>query len=199
VADDLERACAQVGRFLYHFANLENQIDRAFAKLFDLSDNSANMITGSVDFYKRFNFVLTAVLDQTKDKKGQEQAERILNKVKQHNDDRQVIAHSRFEPAGDGVKFTRVVAREGSVKIPTPTWSKKEFEDRYAAMQKLEKQLERLVGKLKPAKTISLMAADFGTYALRVDPYQPRANLKAAIEANTAPAARMTVAKKSKR
>jgi hypothetical protein len=179
MANDLERACAQVGRFLYHFANLENQIDRAFAKLFDLSDNSANMIIGSVDLYKRFNFVLTAVLDQTKDKKGQERAEKILNKVRLHNNDRQVTAHPRFEPAGDGVKFTRVVAREGSVKIPDETWSKKKFEDKYAAMQNLEKELEQLVGKLKPAKTIYLMPADFGAYAMRADPYQPRGNLRA--------------------
>ena len=36
MADDLDRACAQVGRFMYHFANLENQIDAALTKLFEL-------------------------------------------------------------------------------------------------------------------------------------------------------------------
>jgi len=59
-SNDLERACAQVGRFLYHFALLEHQIDVALAKLFELDANSANTITGSVDFVKRWNFVLTA-------------------------------------------------------------------------------------------------------------------------------------------
>ena len=55
MVDDLERACAQVGRFLYHFAKLENQIDVAFAKLFELDTSYAEIITGSVDFLKRYN------------------------------------------------------------------------------------------------------------------------------------------------
>ena len=52
-SNDLDRACAQVGLFMYHFANLENQIDAAVAKLFELKDNTAQMINGSVDFFKR--------------------------------------------------------------------------------------------------------------------------------------------------
>jgi hypothetical protein len=96
MADDLERACAQVGRFLYHFAHLENQIDAALAKLFELDPNSANMITGSVDFYKRFNLVLTATLAQIDDEEKQKRVGKILNKVRTYNDGRQVVAHSRF-------------------------------------------------------------------------------------------------------
>jgi hypothetical protein len=38
---------------MYHFAHLENQIDAALAKLFELQDNTADMINGSVDFLKR--------------------------------------------------------------------------------------------------------------------------------------------------
>jgi hypothetical protein len=33
MADDLDRACAQVGRFLHHFALLEKEIDQALGKL----------------------------------------------------------------------------------------------------------------------------------------------------------------------
>jgi hypothetical protein len=171
VADDLDRACAQVGRFLYHFANLENQIDQAFSKLFDLSLNSANMITGSVDFYKRFNFVLTATLNQIKDAKGQERVKKILNKVSKHNDYRQVVAHSRFESVGDGVKFTRVIARQGTVRIPDETWSKKDFEDKYEVMQKLVKQLkEEVVERVRPMKNYVAMPANTGTISLMGSP-----------------------------
>ena len=67
MADDFERACAQVGRFMYHFAQLENQIDAAVARLFELKDNTAQIINGSVDFFKRFNLVHTAVRYQVDD------------------------------------------------------------------------------------------------------------------------------------
>ena len=118
MVDDLERACVQVGRFLYHFAKLENQIDVAFAKLFELDSNYANIITGSVDFFKKFNFVRTATAQQISDKTECARVERTLNKVGCYNTQRQVVAHSRFEPEGDGVRFTRIVARDGTVTRP---------------------------------------------------------------------------------
>jgi hypothetical protein len=151
-SNDLDRACAQVGLFMYHFANLENQIDAGVAKLFELKDNTAQMINGSVDFLKRYNLVRTAVCYQV-DKNEYKRLKKILTKVIDHNNARQVVAHSRFEPAGDGVKFTRVVARDGTVTIPDETWSKRKFEEQYKAMQETTKQLkDEIVAKVKPAK-----------------------------------------------
>jgi hypothetical protein len=163
MADDLKRACGQVGQFLYHFANFEYQVDLAIAKLLDLSPGASNLITGSVDFLKRFNFMRTAVLWQTK---ADEQArvEKTLNQVTKHNNDRQVVAHSRFEPSGDGVKFTRVVARGGKVDIPDETWSQKDFDDKYSAMQELREQLVEIVSKVKPP-TNYVLRARTGDYA----------------------------------
>ena len=78
MADDLDRACAQVGRFMYHFANLENQIDAALTKLFELEEIAAQAIAGSVDFYKRFNLVLTYVLAQISEEKEKKRVTQIL-------------------------------------------------------------------------------------------------------------------------
>jgi hypothetical protein len=165
MADDFERACAQVGRFMYHFAQLENQIDAAVARLFELKDNTAKIINGSVDFFKRFNLVHTAVRYQVDDGEYK-RLYKILNEVPKHNIARQVVAHSRFEPAGDGVKFTRVVARDGTVKIPDETWSKRKFEDVYEAMQETTKKLkDEIVAKVKPAKGY-IMAAEPGNFAM---------------------------------
>jgi hypothetical protein len=135
MVDDLERACAQVGRFMYHFAQLENQIDVAFAKLFELDTSYAKIITGSVDFSKKYNMVLIATLDQMKEKE-RGRVKKTLNKVTEHNDNRQVAAHSRFEPEGDGVRFTRVVTKRGKVDVPDERWSKQKFDQNYKAMTK---------------------------------------------------------------
>jgi hypothetical protein len=161
MADDFDRACAQVGRFMYHFAELENQIDAAIGKLFELEEIAAQAITGSVDFYKRFNLVRTYVLAQISEKDEKERAAEILNEVIKHNSGRQVVAHSRFEPAGDGVKFTRIVATEGKVTIPPETWPQDKFDRRYRQMQELSNQLQKIVAKLKPAKAY-VLAAEFG-------------------------------------
>jgi hypothetical protein len=177
MADDLDRACAQVGRFLYHFANLEHEIDRAIAKLLELSPGASNVITGSVDFLKRFNFMRTAVLWQAKDSERGE-VEKILNKVFGHNDDRLVMAHSQFEPVGDGVKFTRVVARGGKVEIPDETWFKKDFEDKYSAMQTLGEQLVEIVSTVKPTNYV--LRARTGDYAAWFAQGSPHALLHSA-------------------
>jgi hypothetical protein len=161
-SNDFDRACAQVGRFLYHFANLENQIDEAPAKLFELKDNTAKMITGSVDFLKRFNLVRTAMRHQIEDKKERERVDEILKKVIEHNNARLVVAHSRFEPTENGVKFTRVVATGGTVKIPDETWPEQKFETQYAAMQELANQLKvEIVDKATPVEDY-MMAAEPG-------------------------------------
>jgi hypothetical protein len=163
MTDDFNRACSQVGQFLHHFANLEYQVDLAISKLLDLSPGASNLVTGSVDFLKRFNFMRTAVLWAAK---GDERArvEKVLNQVTKHNNDRLVVAHSRFEPSGDGVKFTRVVARGGKVEIPDETWSKKDFDDKYSAMQELRDQLVEIVSKVKPP-TNYMLRARTGDYA----------------------------------
>src|SRR5262249_50009147 len=107
----------------------------------------ANWITLNVAFARRFDFVRVITLDQIKDKKEREQVEKILQKVTQHNQDRNLMAYSRFEPIKDGVKFTPVR------KSAEPPWSKKDFEDKYEAMDKLVKQLkDEVVARVKPTK-----------------------------------------------
>jgi hypothetical protein len=160
-SNDLDRACALVGLFMYHFANLENQIDAAVAKLFELKDNTAQMINGSVDFFKRYNLVHTAVRYQVDD----DEYKRLKRILTEHNNARQVVAHSRFQPAGDGVKFTRVVARDGTVRIPDETWSRQKFDTQCKAMQETITELQEMVAKLKPAKGY-MIALEPGDYAL---------------------------------
>src|SRR5258708_40248991 len=62
--DPLERACALVGRFLYHFGRVEQKIDQAVIKLLDLDEKAAPIVTGSVDFAKKLNCVRTSAYTQ---------------------------------------------------------------------------------------------------------------------------------------
>ena len=72
--DPLERACALVGRFQYHFG-LEQKIDEAVIKLLDLDEKAGQIVIGSLDFFKKTNLVRTSALQQLVDERDKEFAE----------------------------------------------------------------------------------------------------------------------------
>src|SRR5437867_1690355 len=104
MADDLERARSQVGRFFYLFGQLESQINVALARLLDLSENAGIWVSRNIALSRRLDFVSVVALDLIKDQKERADAEKIFAEVAQHNSDRDVLAHSKFEPFKGGVK-----------------------------------------------------------------------------------------------
>ena len=61
--DPLQQACLLVGRFQYHFARIEQKIDRGVIKLLDL-DKAGPIVTGSVDFAKKLNLLWAVAYEQ---------------------------------------------------------------------------------------------------------------------------------------
>jgi hypothetical protein len=51
--DSRERAYSLVGRFMYHFARVEQKIDQAVIKLLDLSEDAAPIVTGGIELRGR--------------------------------------------------------------------------------------------------------------------------------------------------
>src|SRR5947207_138970 len=96
--DPLDRACAQIGRFLYYFSKLENQLDAALIRIFEINSSAAGIIKGSIDFAKRFNLVRTATLQEIADEGERRRVDKILKEVMTFNTNRQVVVHSMFEP-----------------------------------------------------------------------------------------------------
>src|SRR5262245_18949178 len=70
MADDLHRAFAHVGQFLHHFALLEKEIDQSLAKLLKFTPAVANLITRTMSFTKRFQFVYAVTLNYFHDEDG---------------------------------------------------------------------------------------------------------------------------------
>jgi hypothetical protein len=68
INDPLGAACELVGRFLYHSAGVERRIDAAIAKLFELSEAAADILTANIDFNRKLNLIETIVDDQASDK-----------------------------------------------------------------------------------------------------------------------------------
>src|SRR5258708_21171724 len=118
MADPLEAACALVGRFQYHFGRVEQKIDQAVIKLLDLDEKAGPIVTGSVDFAKKVNFVRTSAYEQAGNENDKQFAEKTCTDVFDINNVRQIAIHSSFEPAQDGsVQFRRTVARDGRIRL----------------------------------------------------------------------------------
>jgi hypothetical protein len=157
MADPLETACSLVGRFQYHFGRVEQKIDQAVIKLLDLDEKAGPIVTGSVDFAKKVNFVRTSAYEQAQNDNDKQFAEKTCDDVfKINNPIRQIVIHSSFEPApgGGGVQFKRTVARDGRVSFDAPVWNDEKFAEHYAKMTSLEVDLDKLINLIKPVKQV---------------------------------------------
>ena len=66
----------------------------------------------TLDFMRKVYIVRSQVITQFKDKN--ESVTGLLTRISRINDpDRQTVIYSSFEPHEDGVKFTRLIAKEG--------------------------------------------------------------------------------------
>jgi hypothetical protein len=150
-ADPLEKACSLVGRFQYHFGRLEQKIDQAVIKLLDLDERTAQIVTGSVDFAKKLNFVRTSAYEQAATAENKKFADDTCNSVFEINTTRQTVIHSSFEPTSDScVQFKRTVAKGGRVRIDSLVWDDKEFLKYTTKMSTLEADLDKLIEIIKP-------------------------------------------------
>jgi hypothetical protein len=138
MADPLETACSLVGRFQYHFGRVEQKIDQAVIKLLDLDDKAGPIVTGSVAFASKVNFVRTSAYQQAVNDKDKQLAEKTCDDVFAVNVVRQIVIHSSFEPHDGGVQFRRTVARDGRVRVDDQVWSGEKFSEHFSTMRKLE-------------------------------------------------------------
>jgi hypothetical protein len=154
--DPLEAACLLVGRFQYHFGRIEQKIDEAVIKLLDLDAKAAPIVTGSVDFAKKVNFVRTAAYQQAGNEKDKQFTERTCKDVFDINNPvRQIVIHSSFEPATHGgVQFKRTVATGGRVQVDVQVWDDEKFSKHYSKMRELETELDKLIKLIKPVKQV---------------------------------------------
>jgi hypothetical protein len=155
-SDPVEQACLLVGRFLYHFARVEQKIDQAVIKVLNLDEKTAPIVA-LIDFVRKVEDLVRAsaykeLQDPTK-KKDKEFAKGVCNRVHDINQHRRIVAHASFEPAsGGGVLFSRPVTEKGSVRPVTEPWTEKDFTTLYEEMKALEVDLDKLIQLIKPVE-----------------------------------------------
>jgi hypothetical protein len=161
--DPLNRACELVGRFLYYFSRVEARLDEAITKLFKLDPETAPIVTANLDFHRKLYIVRSAVNYQNpKSTTPIKNVDETFSQIDTQNNGRQVVAHCSFEAdPSDGVKFKRVVAKK-EMKSDDPHWTEKDFEGRFATLQRLEGELAEIVRKIEPDRIVWPTASAYG-------------------------------------
>jgi hypothetical protein len=88
-ADPLEGACRLVGRFQYHFARIEQKIDRGVIKLLALDERAGLIVTSSMDFFKKLNLLWAVAYEQASNDKARKFVDRTFEAVRKVNTERQ--------------------------------------------------------------------------------------------------------------
>jgi hypothetical protein len=152
VADDLSLACQRVGRFLHGFALLEHELNARIIEMLRLQGEGADVLAHGLDFAKKLNLLRTiaVVTAPSNDKK---RVETLFSAIFEMNNDRILMAHCPFEPAGaDAVQFRRTVAKDGKVNVKDPLWPSTKFDSAYANLENHRQAL----GELKPRLIIKI-------------------------------------------
>jgi hypothetical protein len=159
ISQQLKEACFRVGHFLYHFALLEEQINRAMGKLFDFDNISSKILCTNIDFLKKLHIVQTCIIEQFSDKNGRQIDRKrdkgytsVFNDIRAINDERTKVVHSPFDPSDKGILFQRVTARDGVLKQSHEEneWDEKTFESMVQQIIDTTKRLEEYVDGLQP-------------------------------------------------
>ena len=148
--DELSLACQKVGLFFHKFALLEQEINERIVDMLELKGDAADVVTHSLDFFKKLNTLWIVAIGRTPSEK-KKRVERIFKAIAKRNDNRQIMAHCRFEPVNGSVQFRRTVAKDGKVRVQDKDhlWSSEKFEKAFLELDDLRTKL----GELKPQLT----------------------------------------------
>ncbi len=154
VPEELDEAFRLVGKFLYHFANLEHAIDNAVGKLLGLEEGVVSIVAANVPAAKKVDLLFSAenFLGAKPDKGRQTLISKTKNEIMKLNEKRVIAAHSQFDSAGGGgVQFRRVVAKK-ELKVTTEHWSVADVEGLCQSCIAQSEAVTKLADEMEPYK-----------------------------------------------
>jgi hypothetical protein len=147
---NIDRADLLVGRFFRLFGAIEDVLDEAIRKLFELTPDNADVVCANIDFFRKLSIVRSSLSDQDKDGQHAAQIKALFKRIAEANDKRQIAAHASFESNGDdGVIFYRVVARTG-LQRSRPVWTESDCEKIFAELDAIRSELRTLTRNIAP-------------------------------------------------
>lgn len=132
---------------------MEEQLNVAIAALFKLGEPAAEILTANLDFVRKVHIVQSAVNEQNASPDQawlRKEIKDTFGTILGVNTERQVVAHSAFEPGGGGgVQFRRTVAK-GQINRQDPFWDEAKFAREFETMKRLEASLANVLRHIQP-------------------------------------------------
>lgn len=152
--DPLATACELIGRFMYHFGQIEGALDEGIRKIFELEPDPAKVISATIDYSKKIGIVKSALILQASDSDRSELTKKgsVFSRAMTCNQWRLIVAHSPFVPHESGVKFDRSTTGAEGLNRVDPIWAQKDFTDKFDEMERVKTGLRELITKIAPYK-----------------------------------------------
>ena len=148
-----------IGRFLYHWAAMEWELNMTIQDLLGLKDLQAAIVTRNIQLRDKIHIIGASldVLPLSEDEKKDMRA--TLNGIKSKTNLRNMAAHELFCPSDDGkgVKFFRIQAK-GKFRIPETTWDSAMLDAECAQLDELADNIKRIGEKARSAVNLRLIA-----------------------------------------
>ncbi|WP_407522713.1 hypothetical protein [Methylobacterium oryzisoli] len=142
---ELDQACRQVGRFMYHFAAVEKSLDRIIQKAWELDDTQILLLASSLNIHQKKKIAQSAIDEQDTSERWRESARSELKKLQKLSDERNMFAHSLFHMVGkDSIEFDYFSAKGDREAGKRVVRRLEEMENKFRIMNDLVLALNRI-------------------------------------------------------
>lgn len=159
-----------VGRFMYHWGNMEFALNRALGKALELNSPQTFIVARNMQLRDKVNALKTLIDLGGPTIAGARVIKALVALANLANDSRNIVAHEAFWPTTDGkaVEFARIQAK-GKFKVPDTVWTPEDFEDKFSRLIELQGILLNEIG--------NALASNALARALASNPYTPTGGL----------------------
>jgi hypothetical protein len=151
-----DRACLAVGRFFFHWAGLESQMNLVIGKLFNIDPAEQPIITANLKFIDKLYIIHTTLQWQGKvhNEAWRRRAQKLIRRIGRLNKSRNLMAHNLFVSlTNKTVRFYKVEAK-GSYDLTSAHWSIQDFERTYCLIDAAYDELKELTAQLQNRRAI---------------------------------------------
>lgn len=173
-AEEYNRACFLVGRFMYHWALLDSAVNDALGKLLGMGNLEEAIVTANANFRAKTNILKSFVDLKGGEANWAKAAIKDIQAIADLSNERNTVVHNVFGPESNGdVRFLHVKANS-KLTFPDTVWSPEYFAERWNLAKDLRTRVESLVERMtKKPFTLGELLLE---YAKKQPPEQAHGN-----------------------